>query len=97
MGLDLAIPFGILLALVVYQIYTRSQFEKNVVQLYEKKFEEWKENTDHVKKDEPEKKELVGLIFKTGHKLDVELFEDEKEIIQRNLEKGKYQVKIKKD
>ena len=40
MGLDLLIPFGILLVLVIYLIYTRSKFEKDVVQLYEKKFEE---------------------------------------------------------
>lgn len=91
------IPFGILLALVVYLIYARSKFEKDIVQLYEKKFEDWKENSDHMKKDEPETTKLVGLIFKTGYKVDVELFEEENEVVQRSLEKGKYQVKIKKD
>jgi hypothetical protein len=40
--LDLLIPFGILLVLVIYLIYSRTKFEKNVVDVYEKKFEEWK-------------------------------------------------------
>ncbi len=38
------IPFGILLALVIYLIYTRNSFEKNITKLYEEKFEEWKKH-----------------------------------------------------
>ena len=46
MELDLFIPFAILIVLVVYFIYSRSRFEKEIVALYEKKFDEWKENSD---------------------------------------------------
>ena len=98
MGLDLLIPFGILLALVVYLIYTRSKFEKDVVQLYEKKFEEWKDNTDFSKKEEPEEKQFIGLVFKTGYKIDIELYDEtDKEMLQRSFDKGKYQIKNIKD
>jgi hypothetical protein len=47
--LDLLIPFGILFFLVVYLIYSRVKFEKNIVKLYEDKLEEWKK---HSKSDE---------------------------------------------
>jgi len=42
---DLLIPFGILLILVIYLIYSRNNFEKNITNLYEKKFEEWKKHS----------------------------------------------------
>ena len=45
MSLDLLIPFTILLGLVVYLIYSRNQFEKKMLTLYEEKFEEWKKHT----------------------------------------------------
>lgn len=45
MSLDLLIPFGILLILVIYLIYTRTKFEKNIVTLYEDKFDNWKKNS----------------------------------------------------
>lgn len=89
MSLDMLIPFGILLVLVVYLIYTRSKFEKEVVDVYEKKFEEWKEfNTTTTKKTEPAKN-LVGLVYKTGYKVDIELLNDSAKI---QLEKGKFKI-----
>lgn len=94
MGLDLLIPFGILLVLVLYLIYTRSKFEKDIVNLYEKKFEEWKENTDfNTTKEEKVCKELVGLIYKEGYKLNIELINEN---VKENIEKGKFKInKIK--
>jgi len=83
------IPFGILLALVLYLIYTRSKFEKDIVQLYENKFEEWKKNDTTTVKNEVVHKELVGLVFKEGYKLKIDLL-DEK--VQTNLEKGKFEI-----
>lgn len=91
MSLDLLIPFGILLALVVYLIYTRSKFENNIVKLYETKFEEWKKHNPS-SKEEKECKELVGLVFKEGYKLKVELL-DEK--AKANLQKGKFEILTK--
>jgi hypothetical protein len=88
------IPFGILLALVVYLIFTRSKFEKDVVDVYEKKFEEWKEfNTTTTKEVEPVK-QLVGLVYKTGYKVSVELLDDS---AKAQLEKGKFEISNIKD
>jgi|TARA_B100001063_G_scaffold245905_1_gene283046 hypothetical protein len=88
------IPFGILLALVVYLIFTRSKFEKEVVEVYEKKFDEWKEfNTTTTKEVEPAKV-LVGLVYKTGYKVSVELLD---ESAKAQLEKGKFEISEIKD
>ncbi|MGM0519140.1 MAG: hypothetical protein ACQERD_05820 [Campylobacterota bacterium] len=87
MGLDLIIPFSILLILVVYLIYTRSKFEKNIVQLYEKKFQEWKSNSS--KEQSPSYKELVGIVYKEEYKIKIELLKkDEKD----KLLKGKFDI-----
>lgn len=83
------IPFGILLILVVYLIYTRSKFEKDIVQLYEKKYEEWKETAQPVQKQKVNK-ELVGLVFKEGYKLNIELLNEN---VQDNLKQGKFSIK----
>jgi len=88
-GLDLLIPFGILLALVVYLIYTRGKFEKDIVELYEKKYEEWKATAEPLEKQEV-CKELVGLVYKEGYKLNIELLNEN---VKDNLEKGKFNIK----
>lgn len=89
MGLDMIIPFGILLTLVIFLIYTRSKFEKDIVQLYETKFEEWKKNDTSKVKDEVVHKELVGLVFKEGYKLKIDLLNEN---VKNNLEKGKFEI-----
>lgn len=89
MPIDLMIPFGILLVLVIYLIYTRSKFEKDVVNIYEKKFEEWKSTTSFSQKEEIVHKELVGLVFKEGHKTSIELLNPS---IKSKLEKGKFKI-----
>ena len=94
MSLDLMIPFGILLALVVYLIFTRTKFEKDAIEVYEKKFEEWKEfNTTTAKEVEPAKN-LVGLVYKTGYKVSIELLD---ESAKAQLEKGKFKISDIKD
>ncbi|AXH13870.1 hypothetical protein CP985_08065 [Malaciobacter mytili LMG 24559] len=89
MTLDLLIPFLILIILVIYLIYTRSSFEKNILTSYEEKFQEWKKHNPTTEKLE-EHKELVGLIFKKGYKVEVELFNEE---ITSHLQKGKFSIK----
>jgi len=91
-GIDLLIPFGILIVLVVYLIYTRSKFEKDITTTYEEKFEEWKKNSDFVKTDEKVCKELVGLVFKEGYNIDIELLDDS---VKSQLERGKFKIKGK--
>ncbi|MGB0990236.1 hypothetical protein CRV03_07790 [Arcobacter sp. F155] len=92
MTLDLLIPFGILLILVVYLIYTRSKFEKNIVNMYEEKFEQWKENSGSNEENKKVCKELVGIIYKEEYNITVELMD---ESVRRNLQQGKYKIKDK--
>lgn len=90
MGIDILIPFGILLILVVYLIYTRSKFEKNIVELYEKKFEQWKENSDEVTPKKKPCKELVGLIYKEEYNVSIELLD---ESVKSQVQRGKFKIK----
>lgn len=93
MGIDLLIPFGILLILVIYLIYTRGKFEKDTVEVYEKKFEEWKKH-NKTEKTEESKKELVGLVFKKNYKVTIELLDNS---ARNSLEKGKFDIVNLKD
>ncbi len=93
MSLDLLIPFGILLALVIFLIYSRTKFESQTIKEYEEKFENWKA---HAKPEEKEikesKKELVGLVFKKDGKIDIELFD---EFSNDRIQRGKFNSKIR--
>lgn len=92
MALDLLIPFIILILLVVYLIYTRSRFEKKVVDIYEEKFEEWKKNSSSNNENRKESKELVGLIFKEGYNITIELLD---ESASSSIQRGKFKIKDK--
>ncbi|WP_375722560.1 hypothetical protein LXN10_08160 [Arcobacter sp. KX21116] len=93
MSLDLMIPFGILLVLVVYLIFTRTKFEKETIKEYEAKFENWKVHAKPEEKEVQEsKKELVGLVFKKNGKIDIELFD---ELTNDRIQKGKFNSKIR--
>ena len=93
MGLDLLIPFGILLILVVYLIFTRNNFEKDIVKLYEEKLEEWKKYSTN-EKENTSHKELVGLVFKTDYKVNIELLDESVESV---LSRGKFEITNLKD
>ena len=90
MSLDLLIPFGILLILVVYLIYSRTKFEKSIVKLYEEKFEDWKKHTP-ISTQTVIHKELVGLVFKEDYKLTVELFDKS---VEDRLKRTKFDTKF---
>jgi len=91
--LDLIIPFGILLVLVIYLIISRAKFEKNIVKEYEDKFENWKLHVKPKEKEvEESKRELVGLVFKKNGKIDIELFD---EFSNTRIQKGKFNSKIR--
>lgn len=94
MPLDLLIPFLILLIMVVYLIYTRNKFEKNIINLYEEKFEQWKENSTHNEKNDKKCKQLVGLVFKEEYNISIELLE-QKESVRNSLQRGKFEIKDK--
>jgi len=92
-GLDLLIPFGILIILVIYLIYTRNNFEKDITKLYEKKFDEWKKHST-IKEEKTSHKKLVGLVFKTDYKVSIELLDEE---AHSQLLRGKFEVSNIKD
>ena len=89
MPIDLIIPFGILFIIVFYLMYSRATFEKKIVDLYEEKYENWKKNSST--SETVESKELMGLIFKTGYKVDIELL-DEK--FKDRVLRGKFDLKV---
>lgn len=89
MGIDVLIPFGILLVLVVYLIYTRNKFEQNILKIYEEKFEDWKKN-NKIEKTEVSSKKLVGLVFKKDYKLSIEVLDED---IKDALQKAKFDIK----
>ncbi|MFA6742164.1 MAG: hypothetical protein WCR78_11825 [Arcobacteraceae bacterium] len=93
MSLDLLIPFGILLIMVIYLIYSRNNFEKDITKLYEEKFDEWKKHST-IEKEKTSHKELVGLVFKTDYKVNIELFD---ETVEPTLKRGKFEVSNIKD
>lgn len=90
MTLDLLIPFGILLAMVLFFIYTRSKFEKNIVQMYEKKFEEWKQNSTSNEENQQKCKELVGLVYKEEYNISIELLDKS---VKPRIQRGKFTIK----
>lgn len=95
MSLDLLIPFGILIALAVFLIYSRSKFEKDIVTLYEEKFDTWKKNNEDTKKKEKQAcKELVGLVYKEDYKVSIELFNKS---VEQTLQRGKFTIKQKEE
>ena len=88
MALDLLIPFGILLILVIYLIFTRNNFEKDITKLYEEKFEEWKKHST-IEEEKTSHKELVGLVYKTDYKINIELLDSN---VESALRRGKFEV-----
>lgn len=91
MGLDLLLPFAILIILVIYLIFTRNSFEKRMLDTYDKKYETWKE---HAIKDvkQTSSKELVGLVFKKDAKIDIEVFEESS---LDKVQRGKFTTRLK--
>ena len=93
MSLDLLIPFGILIALAVFLIYSRTKFEKEIVSVYEQKFEEWKlNNKSSEEKEKRVCKELVGLVYKEEYNISIELLDNS---VSDRLKRGKFSLKDK--
>ena len=93
MSFDLLIPFGILISLAIYLLYSRNRFEKDIVGLYEEKFEEWKQSNQDTKAEEKKAcKELVGLVYKEEYKVSIELLDNS---VLNRIERGKFSIKEK--
>ena len=90
MPIDLMIPIGILVIMVVYFLVTRARYEKEVVSIYEDKFEQWKKHSPSVEQGEKQEcKELVGLVYKTGYNIDIELFDEN---LNDRISRGKFNI-----
>ncbi len=86
------IPFGILIVLVIYLIYTRNKFEKNIISMYEKKFEEWKKNSSSSNSEKKVCKQLVALVFKEEYNLTIEILDNS---VTSQIKRGKFNIKDK--
>jgi len=87
---DMTIPFIMLLILTIALVLERKHQEDKIVEIYEDKFEKWKEHAN-VEKEEKHCKELVGLVFLEDSKLEIQVLD--KKIIDR-LERKKYTIKL---
>lgn len=92
MGLDLAIPFGVLIFMVVYLMYSRNTFEKKMLTFYEEKFENWKTHQIHDEVVKEDVKEFVGVVYKEKGRTTIEVF-DEKYV--GAIEAKKFIIKAK--
>jgi len=88
---DMMIPFIMLLILTVALILERNHHEAKIVDIYEDKFNQWKEHTTP-KSEQTKPKELVGLVFLEDERLNIELLDNK---VQDRLERKKYNIKAK--
>jgi hypothetical protein len=68
----MTVPFIMLLILTIALILERKFQEDKIVEIYEDKFKLWKENHKTVQQSK-DCKELVGLVFKEGDNLNIEV------------------------
>ena len=88
---SMMIPFIMLLIVTIALVLERKHHEDKVVNIYEDKFEQWKEHAT-LGEHKPKPKELVGLVFLENEQLNIELLDDK--VLDR-LERKKYSIKQK--
>ena len=86
------IPFIMLLIITIGLILERKYHEDKIVNIYEEKFQEWKQHSKTNHQTEKKPKELVGLVFLEDDKVTIELLDD---TIVDKLERKKYSIKPK--
>ncbi len=86
---SMMIPFIMLLMVTVALVLERKFQEEKIVEIYEKKFENWKEHTPTVE-NEKKCKELVGLVFVEGDQLNIEVLDTK---IKDRLERKRFTIK----
>ncbi len=87
---DMMIPFIMLLMVTIALVLERKYHEEKIVDIYEDKFEKWKE---HSCEEKPAKscKELVGLVFLEDTRLNIEVLNPK---VQDRLERNKFDIKV---
>jgi hypothetical protein len=88
---NMLIPFIMLLIVTIALVLERRFHEEKIVNIYEEKFEQWKEHAT-LDENKQKTKELVGLLFLEDEKLNIELLDDK--VLDR-LERKKYFIKQK--
>jgi hypothetical protein len=86
------IPFIMLLIITIALLLERKHHEDKIVDIYEKKFDEWKEHAtlnDEPIKSKPPVKELVGLVFLDDEKINIELLNNK---VEDRLQRNKYTI-----
>jgi len=83
------IPFIMLLIITIALILERKHHEDKIVDIYEEKFQQWKEHSSPNKEQKP-CKELAGLIFLEDNKLTIEVINEK---IVDKIERKKYNIK----
>ena len=86
---NMMIPFIMLLIMTIALILERRFQEEKIAEIYEKKFENWKEHNPTTQ-NKKKCKELVGLVFLENDKLNIKVLD--KKIID-TLEKKEYTFK----
>ena len=86
---SMMIPFIMLLIMTIALVLERKFQEEKIVEIYEKKFDQWKEHAS-LNPNEKKCKELVGLVFLEDQKLNIEVLDTK--IVDR-LERKKYNIK----
>ncbi len=88
---SMMIPFIMLLIVTIALVLERRFHEEKIVNIYEDKFEQWKEHAT-LDENQSKPKELVGLLFLENEKLHIEVLDNK--VIDR-LERKKYSIKQK--
>ena len=88
---SMMIPFIMLLLITIALILERRYHEEKIVNIYEDKFEQWKQHVT-LQEDKPQPKELVGLVFLENEQLNIEVLDNK--VLDR-LERKKYSIKQK--
>lgn len=88
---SMIVPFLLLLILCVYLIYTRSAHEQEVYESYDRKFEEWKKNSQNniVSAKQPK---FVGIIFEDEEKVVFEVFDKSS---KEKIENQNFEIRMK--
>lgn len=94
MSVDIIIAFAILIALIIYQFYSRSKYEKAILEEYDEKFEEWKKFSSSNTEKQEDCKKFCGVIFKTGHKVTMEIVDNS---CLEQIKKGKFDLLYKEE
>ena len=76
---DMTIPFIMLLIVTIALILERKYNEDKIVDIYEKKFDQWKKHNNEEQKKPC--KELVGLVYLEDEKLSIELLDEKVKIV----------------